>query len=123
MARRSANGPAGPLSPAQRPHACDDFADDAAPERQHAGDKDDADHDRDARRNAHEGVVLVPAHSVVDEVRRGDRYTEVANAKDTGVIPAQPKALQLRDVSFRARPGATVQQMIDSGYVTEAFVI
>lgn len=46
------------------------------------------------------------ARAVVEEVRRGDRYTEVANAEDTGTIPDDPKALQLRGVSFRYAPEA-----------------
>ena len=39
-------------------------------------------------------------------MRRGDRYSQVANAADTERLPDEPKNLQLRGVSFRYTPEA-----------------
>lgn len=46
------------------------------------------------------------ARAVLDEVRNSDRYMEVANAGDSGVLPEEPKCIRLRDVGFRYSPDA-----------------
>ncbi|MBT2475324.1 ATP-binding cassette domain-containing protein, partial [Microbacterium sp. ISL-103] len=46
------------------------------------------------------------ARAVLEEVRRSDRYMEAASIGDTASLPEEPRALRLRDVTFRYSPDA-----------------
>lgn len=46
------------------------------------------------------------ARAVLEEVQRSDRYMEVASLGDVAKLPAQPRAIRLRDVAFRYAPEA-----------------
>ncbi|WEK62700.1 MAG: ATP-binding cassette domain-containing protein [Candidatus Microbacterium colombiense] len=46
------------------------------------------------------------ARAVLEEVRRSDRYMEAASIGDTASLPEAPRALRLRDVTFRYSPEA-----------------
>jgi ATP-binding cassette subfamily C protein len=46
------------------------------------------------------------ARAVLDEVRLSNQYMAAAAIGDTAELPRAPRALQLRDVSFRYTPGA-----------------
>lgn len=47
------------------------------------------------------------AKAVLDEIRNSNRYMEAATIGDTAELPAEPRAIRLRDVGFRYSPDAS----------------